>query len=227
MSPHFCYRVDLPGGDGSVRPLSDYDLASRLSYFLWSSMPDDELLAHAAAGDLHRPEVLAAQARRMLRDDRVRGLATEFGGNWLDFRRFEEHNSVDRGRFPTFDDELRRSMFEEPIRFFLDLVQNDRPVLEFLDGKHTFVNPALARHYGMPVPAGGPDAWVRVDDATAIRPRRAAADGGLPDQELAGPADQPGQARLLGRPAAARREHPRRRRPTSPSCPTTRPSSAS
>jgi hypothetical protein len=166
MSPHFCYRVDLPSpGSGGVRALSDYALASRLSYFLWSSMPDAELLAHAEAGDLHHPEVLAAQARRMLKDSRVRGLAVEFAGNWLDFRRFEEHNSVDRGRFPTFDDELRRSMFEEPIRFFLDVVQNDRPVGSFLTGRHTFVNPALARHYGMPVPAGGPDVWVRVDDA--------------------------------------------------------------
>jgi hypothetical protein len=100
MSPHFCYRVDHPGGNRAVRPLSDYDLASRLSYFLWASMPDSELLSHAAAGDLHSPSVLAAQARRMLRDDRVRGLATEFGGNWLDFRRFEEHNSVDRKRSP-------------------------------------------------------------------------------------------------------------------------------
>src|SRR5262249_13747022 len=105
----------------------------------------------------HRPEVLAAQARRMLRDDRVRGLATEFAGNWLDFRRFEEHNSVDRQRFPAFDDELRRAMFEEPVRFFIDVVHNDRPVLEFLDAGHTFVNPVLARHYGMPGPSGGPD----------------------------------------------------------------------
>jgi mono/diheme cytochrome c family protein len=166
MSSRFLYRVDLPGGGGSVRPLSDVDLASRLSYFLWASMPDDELFAHAAAGDLHRPEVLAAQARRMLRDGRVRGLAEEFGGNWLDFRRFQEHNSVDRGRFPAFNDELRRSMFEEPIRFFLDLVQHDRPVGELLEGKHTFVNAALARHYGMPVPPGGPETWVRIDDAT-------------------------------------------------------------
>jgi hypothetical protein len=166
MSPHFCYRVDLPGGGPGIRPLSDYDLASRLSYFLWASMPDEELLSRAAAGDLHEPEVLVAQARRLLRDGRVRGLATEFGGHWLDFRRFEEHNSVDRGRFPSFDDELRRSMFEEPVRFIADLVCNDRPVDLFLDGEHTFVNPALARHYGMPVPAAGPDAWVRVDDAT-------------------------------------------------------------
>ena len=124
----------------------------------------------------------------MLRDDRVRGLATEFGGNWLDFRRFEEHNSVDRGRFPTFDDELRRSMFEEPIRFFVDLVRNDRSVLEFLDGKHTFVNPALARHYGIPDAgrrrrAGRLGAGRRRD---AVRPRRTAADGRLPDEERTG-----------------------------------------
>jgi hypothetical protein len=166
MSPHFCYRVDLvSGGAGGVRPLDDYALASRLSYFLWASMPDETLLARARAGELRRPEVLAAEARRMLRDGRVRGLATEFGGNWLDFRRFEEHNSVDRGRFPMFDDELRRSMFEEPIRFFLDVVRNDRPVSAFLEGRHTFVNPPLARHYGMPVPPGGADDWVRVDDA--------------------------------------------------------------
>jgi mono/diheme cytochrome c family protein len=165
MSPHFLYRVDRPGAHGSVLPLSDHDLASRLSYFLWASMPDQELLSHAEASDLHKPDVLAAQARRMLHDDRVRGLATEFGGNWLDFRRFEEHNSVDRGRFPAFNDELRRSMFEEPIRFFVDVVQNDRPVTDFWGGKHTFVNAALARHYGMPVPKGGPDAWARVDDA--------------------------------------------------------------
>jgi hypothetical protein len=166
MSPHFCYRVDLPSEGSGVRPLSDYALASRLSYFLWSSMPDEELLARAAAGELQRPEVLVAQARRMLQDDRVRGLATEFCGNWLDCRRFEEHNSVDRRRFPTFDDELRRSMFEEPLQFFLDVVRRDRPVSEFLDGNYTFVNRALARHYGMPEPKGGPDTWVRVDDAS-------------------------------------------------------------
>ncbi len=166
MSPRFCYRLDLPGEGGNIRPLSDYDLASRLSYSLWASMPDEELLSCAATGELHKPEVLTAQAGRMLRDDRVRGMASEFAGNWLDFRRFEEHNSVDRGRFPAFDDELRRSMFEEPIRFFLDVVRNDRPAAQFLDGKHTFVNAPLARHYGIPAPEAGPDQWVRIDDAT-------------------------------------------------------------
>jgi hypothetical protein len=170
MSPHFCYRVDLlaagpvsASAPGGMRPLSDFALASRLSYFLWSSMPDDELMARAAAGDLHDPEVLVAQARRMLRDGRARALATEFLGNWLDFRRFEEHNGVDRRRFPAFNDALRAAMFEEPIRFFVDLVREDRPVLELLDADHTFVNPVLARHYGLPEP--GPDRWVRVDGA--------------------------------------------------------------
>ncbi|MFN0018067.1 MAG: DUF1592 domain-containing protein [Pirellulaceae bacterium] len=165
MSPHFCYRVDLaPEGKG-IQPLSDYALASRLSYFLWSSMPDEELLAHAAAGDLHQQEVLLAQTRRMLKDKKVRGLAVEFGGNWLDFRRFEEHNSVDRERFASFNNELRQAMFEEPVRFFLDVVQDNRSVVSFLSAEHTFVNPVLAKHYGMPAVVGGNDNWVRVDDA--------------------------------------------------------------
>ena len=102
-----------------------------------------------ASGDLHQTEVLMQQTRRMLSDDRIRALATEFGGNWLDFRRFEEHNSVDRERFPEFDDELRSAMFEEPIQFFVDLVQHDRSTLDFLYADRTFVNAALARHYGM------------------------------------------------------------------------------
>jgi Protein of unknown function (DUF1592)/Protein of unknown function (DUF1588)/Protein of unknown function (DUF1587)/Protein of unknown function (DUF1595)/Protein of unknown function (DUF1585)/Planctomycete cytochrome C len=165
MSPHFCYRVDLPGAGANIRPLSDYALASRLSYFLWSSMPDDRLMSLASSDELHRPHVLVAEARRMLKDDRIRGLGTEFGGNWLDFRRFEEHNSVDRARFTTFNDELRRAMFEEPIQFIVDLVKNDRAVHELLDAKYTFVNSALARHYGMPEPHYGPEGWARVDDA--------------------------------------------------------------
>jgi hypothetical protein len=122
-------------------------------------------MSRAAAGELHGPDVLVAEARRMLKDERIRGLATEFGGNWLDFRRFEEHNSVDRARFTTFNDELRRAMFEEPIQFVVDLVKNDRAVHELLDAKYTFVNSALARHYGMPAPHFGPDGWARVDDA--------------------------------------------------------------
>ncbi len=165
LSPNFCYRLDLPAAGTATRPLDDYALASRLSYFLWSSMPDEELLSHAAAGDLHRPQVLVAQARRMLRDPRVRGLAEQFAGNWLEFRRFEETNTVDRSRFPTFTNDLRRAMAEEPVRFFLHVAGQNRAVLDFLDADYTLVNPILAKHYGMPVPAVASDAWIEVKEA--------------------------------------------------------------
>jgi hypothetical protein len=179
LSPHFCYRFDRAGPvrpdkaeSTTVRPLSDYEFASRLSYFLWSSMPDDDLLDHAAAKDLHRPEVLKAQTRRMLRDPRVRRLATEFAGNWLDIRRFEEHNAVDRQRFPSFTNELRQAMFEEPIHYFVDIVQQNRTVLDLVYGDDTFVNPVLAKHYGMAdvlqsrSSSSAPrDGWIHVTDA--------------------------------------------------------------
>jgi hypothetical protein len=148
-----------------VKPLSGYALASRLSYFLWSSMPDEELLARAEAGDLRKPDVVTAQAHRMLKDDRARGLALEFAANWLDFRRFEEHNAVDRERFPSFTNDLREAMFQEPVRFIEDVIRNDRSVLDLLYGNYTFVNPILAKHYGMPEVTGGADQWVRVEDA--------------------------------------------------------------
>jgi hypothetical protein len=168
MSPDFLYRIDLLDtgtATSKSQPLSSYALASRLSYFLWSSMPDDELIRHAASGDLRRPDILLAQTRRMLKDDKVRGMATEFAGNWLDFRRFETNNSVDRERFPTFNNDLREAMFQEPVRFLEDAIRHDRSVLDMLYGKYTFVNPALAKHYGMPEVTGNQDAWVRMDDA--------------------------------------------------------------
>jgi len=123
------------------------------------------LLAHAAAGDLQKTDVLIAQARRMLKDEKARGLVTEFAGNWLDFRRFEQHNAVDRERFPSFNNDLREAMFEEPIRFIEDVIHNGRPVLDMLYGNYTFVNAVLAQHYGMPEIAGDEDHWVRIDDA--------------------------------------------------------------
>jgi hypothetical protein len=149
----------------AVEPLSDYALANRLSYFLWSTMPDEELLAHAAQGDLHKPEVLTSQTRRMLKSPKVRALALEFGGNWLDFRRFEEHNAVDKEQFPVFDDKLRTAMFEEPLHFMVDGFQNNKPILEWLYGKHTFVNAPLAKHYAMADIKPTGDDWVRVDNA--------------------------------------------------------------
>ncbi|MEY2882006.1 MAG: hypothetical protein RLZZ15_4386 [Verrucomicrobiota bacterium] len=181
LSPHFSYRVArLAGGAGATTgaaaigaavkfpPLSDYALASRLSYFLWASMPDAELLALAAAGRLHEPAVLVAQTRRLLRDPRNRNFAAEFLGHWLDFRRFEEHNAVDRERFPAFDHELRAAMFEEPLRFFTDLIARDGSVRDFLHADHTFVNAPLARHYGLVGVAPAPGEWVRVDRAGEV-----------------------------------------------------------
>jgi hypothetical protein len=187
MSPDFLYRIDLQNsglssGSPAVRtaamktaarvpgrqlsrPLSNYALASRLSYFLWSSMPDEELLSHAAAGDLTRPAVLLAQARRMMKDPRVSGLATEFTGNWLTFRHFEKNNSVDRERFPTFNNDLREAMFKEPIRLIEDAISKNRSVLDLVYGNYTFVNPVLAKHYGIPDIGGDANTWVRVEDA--------------------------------------------------------------
>lgn len=176
MSPNFLFRMDLVEASGhasslagrvAVRPLSPHALASRLSYFLWASMPDDELTRLAAAGDLTMPEMLKAQVRRMLKDPRTRNFATEFAGNWLDFRRFEEHNSVDRARFPMFNNELRSAMFEEPVRFFMDVARNDRSVLDFLYGRDTFVNATLARHYGIDALTES-DSWERVENARSF-----------------------------------------------------------
>src|SRR5262249_4250009 len=131
---------------------------------LWSSMPDAELLAHAAAGDLRKPEVLVAQTHRMLGDKRAHGLAVEFGGNWLDFRRFEDHNAVDRERFPSFNNQLREALFEGPVGVLENIVRRDGSVLDMLYGDYTFGNAVLARHSGMPEPAEA-DGWVRVDHA--------------------------------------------------------------
>jgi hypothetical protein len=168
MSPDFFYRVDLVGGTQDITPISDTDLASRLSYFLWSSIPDAELTAHAAKGDLHNPKVIAAQAKRMLADARVRALAVEFGGNWLDFRRFESLNTVDRERFDDFTNELRTAMFEEPVHFLSDVFQRNRPVLDLLYGRDTFVNAPLAKHYGIQLATlpASTNEWVHVEDAT-------------------------------------------------------------
>jgi len=168
MSIEFCYRFDLRStapGAGSFNPLTGYELANRLSYFLWSSMPDQELLAHAAAGDLQKRDILLAQVRRMLQDGRINGLATEFGGNWLAFRQFETISSVDRGRFPNFDHHLKEAMFQEPIRLIEDALRNNRSVLDLIYGDYTFVNSSLAKHYGMPAVPDGESNWVRVDNA--------------------------------------------------------------
>ena len=165
MSPHFCYRLHPTDSDEPIHRLGNYQLASRLSYFLWSSMPDEELLSVASTKRLSEPSILRKQVRRMLRSPKARGLATEFAGNWLGFRLFESHNSVDRTRFTQFDDALRQSMFEEPIRFTTDVIQNNRSVLDFLYADHTFVDRHLAKHYEIKKDLKFVDEWAQVEDA--------------------------------------------------------------
>ena len=160
-SPHFCYRIDPPAPGQSVQPLSDLALASRLSYFLWSSMPDDELRSVAKAGQLHNEAVLLAQTRRMLKDPKVSGFALEFFGPWLRYRDFLEQASVSREAFPAFDDALKQSMFEEPTRLATLLIQQDRRVTDLLNGDTTLVNKRLAQHYGLPF-TGPEGSWSEV-----------------------------------------------------------------
>jgi hypothetical protein len=149
VAPAFLYHAEKPGPGTEATPVNDWELASRLSYFLWSSAPDAELRGLAANGKLRDPAVLVAQTRRMLRDVRVHRMATEFGCAWLHIYGFDELGEKSDRHFPTFT-ALRGAMYEETIRFFTDLFQNDRPVLNILDADYTFLNEPLAKHYGIP-----------------------------------------------------------------------------
>ena len=149
VAPAFLYRAEKPGPGVKPGPVNDSELATRLSYFLWSSMPDAELRAVAAGGKLRNPVVLAAQARRMLRDPRSRRLATEFACAWLHIYDFDELSEKSERHFPTFVG-LRGAMYEESIRFFTDFFQRDGSVLDILDADYTFLNADLAKHYGIP-----------------------------------------------------------------------------
>jgi hypothetical protein len=156
-SPAYLYRSETPATQ--TGPVNDWELATRLSYFLWSSLPDDELRAVAAAGRLRDPDVLAAQARRMLKDDRIRRLATEFGCQYLHVRDVATLDEKSERHFPAFKP-LREAMQEEVTRFYIDLFQNDRSSLLLLDADYTFLNKPLADHYG--IPFEGSD-WQRVE----------------------------------------------------------------
>jgi hypothetical protein len=168
VSPSFLYRVENVAR-GPERPLNGWELASRLSFFLWSSIPDDELRRAAGAGELSNAALLAKQVKRMTADPKARRLATEFFGQWLGFYHFDQYRGVDTGRFPEFSDEVRTSMYEEAVSTFEYLVRQDRPVKEILYADYTFVNRPLARFYGLDsahVPPG--DAVVKVEGANAI-----------------------------------------------------------
>jgi Protein of unknown function (DUF1592)/Protein of unknown function (DUF1588)/Protein of unknown function (DUF1587)/Protein of unknown function (DUF1585)/Protein of unknown function (DUF1595)/Planctomycete cytochrome C len=160
VSPRFLYRLEKPAAGAKAAPVDDWELASRLSFFLWSSMPDQELLTAAAAGQLRRPEVLLAQARRMSKDGRVRRMAAEFACQWLHIYDFDSLDEKSERYFPTFA-RLRGPMREEAILYFTDLFQHDGSVLSVFDGDHTFLNEDLAKHYEIPGVSGVE--WRRVD----------------------------------------------------------------
>jgi hypothetical protein len=160
VAPAFLYKIENPGPGKTAAPVSDWEMASRLSYFLWSTMPDEPLRQAAAAGALRTPEGIGAQVRRMLRDRRTRRLATEFACQWLHIHDFDELDEKSEKTFPTFVG-LRGAMYEESIRFFTDLFQRDGSIREILGADHTFLNEALAKHYGIPDVQG--EEWRRVD----------------------------------------------------------------
>ncbi|MBV9399182.1 MAG: DUF1592 domain-containing protein [Bryobacterales bacterium] len=152
-SPHFLYRIekDAPGArPGVAHPVSDVELASRLSFFLWSSIPDEKLLDLAIAGRLREPGVLAAQAQRMIADERADALIENFTGQWLQLRNLESKVVPDLLLFPDFDDNTRKGFRKETELFFGYILRNDRSALELLSADYTFVDERLAKHYGIP-----------------------------------------------------------------------------
>jgi mono/diheme cytochrome c family protein len=151
-SPSFIYRVErdpdaLPAG--AAHRVSDYELASRLSFFLWSSIPDEQLLNLASAGRLRQPAVLAAQVRRMVADPKADAFVDSFTGQWLALRSLEARVSPDVLMFPHFDDNVRKAFRTETEMFFASMLRDDRPIPELLTATYTFLNERLAKHYGI------------------------------------------------------------------------------
>ena len=169
VSPQFLFRIEQePAGasPGSVYTVSDVELASRLSFFIWSSIPDDELLDAAAAGTLHQPAVLRRQVNRMLADPRSHALVTNFAAQWL-FLRDVETKEPDVYMFREFDEGVRASFVRETELFLDSVLRENRPVTDLLTAEYTFLNESLAKHYGIPnvtgshfrrvtLPAGSP-----------------------------------------------------------------------
>jgi mono/diheme cytochrome c family protein len=165
-SPKFVFRVERnPAGspDNAIHPVADVELASRLSFFLWSSIPDEPLLDSAARGRLRDPAVLLQQARRMLADPRAAALVENFAGQWLHVRNLRTA-TPDKNDFPDFDDNLRSAFERELDLFFASIVADDRSVLELMTADYTYVNERLARHYRMPGVSGSHFRRVPVPD---------------------------------------------------------------
>lgn len=150
VSPNFLFRIEKDPPGQTPAAIDDHALASRLSYFLWASMPDATLFALADAGRLSQPKVLEAQVMRMLADPKARALSEQFVGQWLGIRTLGSVAAPDPHKFPEFTPALRESMMTEPTEFFAGLVRENRSLLELLDSDYAWVNADLARHYGIP-----------------------------------------------------------------------------
>jgi mono/diheme cytochrome c family protein len=148
VSPAFVYRVESVAG-AAEKPLNGWEIASRMSFFLWSSIPDAELRRAAAAGELSNPALLAKQVKRMTADAKARRFSTEFFGQWLGFYRFDEYRGVDTSRFPEFTSDVKAAMYDEAISTFEFIVRENRPVREVLYADYTFLNKPLADFYGL------------------------------------------------------------------------------
>lgn len=169
VSPQFLFRIEqdptIPMPDRTFYRVSDIELASRLSFFLWSSIPDDELLAVAERGELSQRDVLEAQVRRMLADERAQALVTNFADQWLHLRNLDAF-IPDARLYPDFDDNLRQAFRRETELLFESVLHDDRSVLALIDPGYTFLNERLARHYGIPHVQGSRFRRVELDDAS-------------------------------------------------------------
>jgi Protein of unknown function (DUF1592)/Protein of unknown function (DUF1588)/Protein of unknown function (DUF1587)/Protein of unknown function (DUF1585)/Protein of unknown function (DUF1595) len=148
VSPQFLYKIERDSRPGTTAPVSDLELASRLSYFLWSSMPDEELLRLAESNRLHLPEVLDAQVKRLIADSKSAAFAENFAGQWLEIRGLDAARP-DAKKFPEWSPELKDAMRTETRMFFESVLRENRPISDFIDGKYTFLNDRLAKHYGI------------------------------------------------------------------------------
>lgn len=158
VAPQFLYRVEestdsssakLVSYGAEIKPLTNWEMASRLSYFLWSSIPDDELRRAANAGELTDTQGIRRQVTRMLADAKARRLSTEFFGQWLGFYHFDKHKGVDTSRFTEFTDDVKEAMYDEAVSFFEYVIRKDRPIREILSADYTFLNQDLAKFYGV------------------------------------------------------------------------------
>ncbi len=163
VAPSFLYRFTEAQGKPEPYPLSDPELATRLAFVLWGSLPDDELLRVAYQNQLANPEMLRAQIERMIRDPRARNFIEEFTGMWLGFAGFSQFGGPDAEKYKEFDDDLKVAMHEEAVAFFLDLLRSDKPVTLAFDADYTFLNERLAKHYNIDGVQGDEMRLVKLD----------------------------------------------------------------